>query len=178
MSIDITTPRLRIGPFKPSDAAALSAYRSHPDVLRFQSLSLPDAGAAAAFIAGLPDPSVPTPDTWTQLAVRLDGALVGDLGLHWCEDPRQVELGVTIDPAWQRRGLAAEALRGLIGHLFGAPQVHRVHASVDPRNAGSLALLRRVGLRQEAWHRQSLWEDGAWVDDVIFAVLASEWPVG
>jgi RimJ/RimL family protein N-acetyltransferase len=50
-----------------------------------------------------------------------------------------------------------------------------VFASVDPRNHASIALLRRVGMRQEAHFRQSLWWRGEWVDDVIFAVLQSEW---
>jgi RimJ/RimL family protein N-acetyltransferase len=30
-------------------------------------------------------------------------------------------------------------------------------------------------MRQEAHFRKSLWFKGEWVDDVVFAVLASEW---
>jgi RimJ/RimL family protein N-acetyltransferase len=36
-------------------------------------------------------------------------------------------------------------------------------------------MLRGLGMRQEAHHRESLWLQGEWVDDVIFAVLAQEW---
>ena len=53
---------------------------------------------------------------------------------------------------------------------------HRVYASVDPRNKPSMALLERVGMRKEAYLRQSLFWKGEWVDDVIYALLRSEWP--
>jgi RimJ/RimL family protein N-acetyltransferase len=52
---------------------------------------------------------------------------------------------------------------------------HRIHASVDPRNLASMAMLRALGMRQEAHHRESLWLQDEWVDDVVFAILASEW---
>lgn len=38
-----------------------------------------------------------------------------------------------------------------------------------------MTLLRALGMRQEAHHRESLFCRGEWVDDVIFALLASEW---
>lgn len=63
----------------------------------------------------------------------------------------------------------------MIGYLLGPVQKHRVFASVDPRNTRSLALLERVGMRQEAHFRESLWFKGEWVDDVVFAILAAEW---
>jgi RimJ/RimL family protein N-acetyltransferase len=63
----------------------------------------------------------------------------------------------------------------LLGYLFGPLQRHRVFASVDPRNKASVALPQRVGMRQEAHVRESLWFKGQWADDVVFAVLAREW---
>jgi RimJ/RimL family protein N-acetyltransferase len=50
-----------------------------------------------------------------------------------------------------------------------------VYGSVDPRNRASIALLARVGMRQEAHFRKSLWLRGEWVDDLVFAILESEW---
>jgi RimJ/RimL family protein N-acetyltransferase len=46
---------------------------------------------------------------------------------------------------------------------------------VDPRNEPSVALLKRVGMRQEAHFRESLWFKGEWVDDMVFGILGSEW---
>jgi len=39
----------------------------------------------------------------------------------------------------------------------------------------SIALLKRVGMRQEAHFCKSLWFKGDWADDAVFAILASEW---
>ncbi|MEZ5966932.1 MAG: GNAT family protein [Planctomycetota bacterium] len=72
-------------------------------------------------------------------------------------------------------GYGTEAVRGALDCLLGRLCKHRVFASVDPRNAASISLLRRVGMRQEAHFRQSLWMRGEWVDDVVFAILKSEW---
>ncbi len=94
------------------------------------------------------------------------------------DDPRQVEIGFTLAPAYWGQGLATEAVSGILSYLFGPAQKHRVFASVDPRNAPSIALLERVGMRREAHFRESLWFKGEWVDDVIFGVLKSEWKGG
>jgi RimJ/RimL family protein N-acetyltransferase len=108
---------------------------------------------------------------------RLDnGELVGDIGLHFLpDDDRQVELGVTVSPRHQRGGLATEATSAVIEFLFRDLQKHRVMASVDPANEAVRRLLDRLGFRQEAHFRQSLRVGDTWVDDMIYAVLRSEW---
>jgi RimJ/RimL family protein N-acetyltransferase len=55
---------------------------------------------------------------------------------------------------------------------------HRVFASVDPRNAPSMKLLERVGMRKEAHFVRGLWFRNEWVDDVVFAILSDEWKIG
>ena len=37
------------------------------------------------------------------------------------------------------------------------------------------ALLERLGMRREAHHVRSYWFRGAWVDDVVYAMLRTEW---
>jgi RimJ/RimL family protein N-acetyltransferase len=102
---------------------------------------------------------------------------VGDLGFRLSGDPSpQAELGVTLAPQHQGCGFALEAVRAVLGYLFAELGVHRACASIDPRNAPSLALFERVGMRQEGRLRQSVWFKGEWADDVVFAVLKSEWP--
>lgn len=80
-----------------------------------------------------------------------------------------------MDPAFQGRGLATEAVVGLLDCLFVRLGKHRVVASVDPRNLASVRLLKRLGMREEAHFRESLLFKGDWVDDAVFAILASEW---
>jgi RimJ/RimL family protein N-acetyltransferase len=86
-----------------------------------------------------------------------------------------VEIGFTIAPAHQHQGYATAAVVALLDYLFTVLRKHRVWDSVDPRNQPSMALLRRVKMRQEAHFRDSLFWRGEWVDDVVFGLLASDW---
>ncbi|MEZ6187819.1 MAG: GNAT family protein [Planctomycetota bacterium] len=177
--MELVTDRVRIDALTRADAAALFAYRRHPDVTRFQAWCPEAVADAHAFLAANATVRWGDPDAWLQLAVRSreTGALVGDLGVHFLPgDGSQLELGFTIDPAHQRQGYGLAAVRALLDHAFTTRDTHRVTASVDPENAASLALLRRVGMRQEAHFRQSLLWRGEWVDDLVFALLRAEWP--
>jgi RimJ/RimL family protein N-acetyltransferase len=159
-----------------ADAAAVYAYRHLPEVRRFQSFEPRSLADVEQYIAGMHGDSFGDRGPWCQLAIRLrgEGPLIGDLGTRvTAEDPRQVEIGFTLAPAYQGCGYASEAVSGLIGHLLGPLGKHRVFASADPRNTRSLALLERVGMRREAHFRESLWFKGEWVDDVVYAILES-----
>lgn len=170
------TARLRLDRLQADDAAALFACRADPAVARFQGWYPDNIDEVRQFIAAQSPAAVPT--GWFQRAIRwrADGTLIGDLGLNLPADHHAaVEFGISLLPAWQRRGCAAEALRAVFDEVFGELARHRIVASVDPRNTACVGLLRTLGLREEAHHRQSLWWRGQWVDDVIFAMLADEW---
>jgi len=174
----ILTPRLRLSPLVLDDARAMLEYRADPDVCRYQSFTPGTLSDVEDFIRGVLGHAFDTPGTWFQFAVRRrdTGELIGDLGVRFpADDPHQAEIGFTVAPAHQRRGFAGEAVAGILDHLFHTCGKRRVFASVDPRNTASMALLRRLGWRQEAHHRQSLWFKDEWVDDVVFAMLVDEW---
>jgi len=174
---EIFTKRLKLSSFLASDAEALFKYRSDPEVCRYQSFEPDSLDDAKKFIDELQADTFGTPGTWYQFAIRIRESvqLIGDLGVHFlADDSRQVEIGFTVAPSFQGRGFGTEAVEGMLGQLLGPLQKHRVFASVDPRNERSIALLRRVGMRQEAHFRESLWFKGEWVDDVVFGILESE----
>jgi len=170
------TPRLRIDALRSDDAEAFFAYRADPVVMRYQGWFPATLDMARSFID---DQSRLTPGApgWTQRALRLsDGTLIGDLGVCLPEDPEgSAEFGISLAPARQGRGYASEALRALFDWLFGERDMRRIVASVDPRNDGSMAMLGRLGMRQEAHFREAYLLRGEWVDDVVFAMLAREW---
>jgi RimJ/RimL family protein N-acetyltransferase len=153
-------------------------YRSDPEVCRYQSFEPGSLADAEAFIAGLQRHEFDAAGTWFQFGMRLreSDQVIGDIGAHFvADDPRQVGIGFTVSPKYQGRGFGTEAVSGLLGFLLGDCGKHRVFASVDPRNESSVRLLRRVGMREEAHFRKSLWFKGVWVDDMVFGILKSEW---
>ena len=178
--MELYTERLRIRPMTPADAPLVYAYRSLPEVARFQSWQPRSVEEVTQrFIVHATQPPH-EPDTWYPFAIELtsNGVLVGDCAIHLLSDIRQVELGITLAPGFQRQGYATEAVRGVLRHVFEDLGKHRAVASVDPRNTASMSLMRRVGFRLEGHLVQSVWFHGEWADDVVFGLLASEYKAG
>lgn len=175
----IETSRLRLDALTAADAPLLFAYRGDEAVARYQGWRPASQADAADFIARQAGQVLGAAGSWCQLAIREreTGELVGDLGVHFpasLDDP--IEFGVSLRPEKQGRGYAHEALAAGLDRAFGPWGYRRAVGSVDPRNVSSIALLKSLGFRQEAHHVESYRFRGEWVDDVIFALLAREWP--
>src|SRR3954469_11370307 len=85
---------------------------------------------------------------WTYLFVhRADRALIG-LGGYKGEPDAEGggEIGYSIAPGYQRRGLATEAALGMIEHAFSDPRVRRVVAHTLPERNASTCVLERIGM--------------------------------
>ena len=173
--------RVALRRFGPDDATTFAGYRSDPEVARHQSWSVPyPVTAAEAFIDWLADAHPDTPGEWFQFAVEEVATRrhVGDVAAHVDgDDPRLARIGVTLAREAQGRGFATEACELLLDYLVGACGKHRVVADCDPRNDAVVALLERLGMRREAHHLQSWWDEDeqAWTDEYVYAVLAAEW---
>jgi RimJ/RimL family protein N-acetyltransferase len=172
----ISTERCLIRKLERKDIAVLFSYRSLPVVYKYQSWKPKTLADAEAFVEKHLLSLENTPDTWLQLAICLhDDCMIGDIGIHFLEDPDQVEIGYTLSPEYQGKGYAIESMRALIDHLFGDLHKHRIEASVDPQNERSIALLDRLGFRKEAHFIENFRMDGEWRDDCRYALLQSEW---
>jgi aminoglycoside 6'-N-acetyltransferase len=174
----LVTERLVLRRFALPDPGPLAAYRSDPGSARYQGWSTPyPLQSAEAFVAEVGATRPGEPGTAFQYAIerRTAPGLIGDVMLATDDDPRLVEVGVTLAPSARGEGVASEALSALIQHLFADAGVHRVEARCDPRNAPSLALFRRLGFRQEGHLVAAYWDDDeGWLDEVILALLADD----
>jgi RimJ/RimL family protein N-acetyltransferase len=148
----IVTERLILRRFRATDLPAFVAYRSHPDVARYQGWDASFAMAdAVRFLAEQDAVALGTPGVWTQLAAvdRLAGTLHGDCAACIsADDPGSAEIGVTFAPGSQGHGYATEALTALLTTLFDEHGVERVHAECHRRNGAVHALMQRLGLRR------------------------------
>jgi RimJ/RimL family protein N-acetyltransferase len=170
--------RLRLRRLQQNDAEALCAYRSLPEVARYQSWNSFGPDDAARLIEEQLTAEFDVPGTWFQLAIieAATGDFIGDCGLHCPKDePRQMEIGITLSSRHQGRGYATEVVEGLLGWLFGRLDKHRVFASTDVLNYSAAALFRRLGFREEAQLVESLWFKGQWGSEYLFALLKREW---
>lgn len=72
--------------------------------------------------------------------------------------------------------MATEAARAVIDFAFDTLELNRVIATTDCRNAPSVALLERLGMKRAGHFRHNLWFKGEWCDEFHYAVLREEWP--
>ncbi|PWB75113.1 GNAT family N-acetyltransferase [candidate division GN15 bacterium] len=177
--VNIQTSRLTLRRVRLKDAVAVHAYRSLPEVTGFFPGDHRTIKDTIAFLEPLVAVKPATPGTWLGLVITLTdtGRVIGDIGLRFPERKTyQVELGTSLDPAYQGKGYASEAMLAVMQYAFETLGKHRVYASIDPRNSASIALVERVGMRREAHFRSSIWwRNREWVDDLIYAMLETEW---
>ncbi len=176
---ELVTQRLRLRAPDPALAAAVVAFyrrnaahlapwdppqpadHAEPDRVR-RNL----ADAAAAFADG-------RAHRWWLLPAERDNRVIGSVHLSGISRGafQNAMLGYALDRQAQGCGLMTEALAAAIAEAF-SPRVnlHRLQAAVQPGNDRSLAVLRRLGFREEGLARDYLYIAGGWRDHRMFAL--------
>ena len=175
----IRTERLRLRPYAHSDVDALYAYQRLPEVHRYlysEPRTRAEVEAIVAERAGVAVPTETAPAITLVADLAQTGELVGDCVLFWrSKEHEQGEVGYVLNPAYRGRGLATEAVGALLRLGFEGLGLHRIAGHLDARNTASARVLERAGLRREAHLVQSEFIKNEWTDELIYAILRSEW---
>jgi RimJ/RimL family protein N-acetyltransferase len=123
-----------------------------------------------------------TDGDYLQLALELrdtedaPGRVIGDSYFTIASlEHSRAEIGWSLHPDYVGRGYAFEAAAAVLELAFDTLGLHRVFAELDPRNDASIALCRRLGLREEAHFVKDMMFKGDWADTGVYAILADEW---
>ncbi|KAK5583838.1 hypothetical protein RB653_005440 [Dictyostelium firmibasis] len=174
----IETERLFIRDMKLDDKNDIFEYRSDVETNKYQSWIPKTLEDVEVFIKNNPN-EFNKPDTWYQLLIicKESNCIVGDLGIHFIglNNNMQVEIGITLNKKYQKRGYANESLSGLFEFLFKTLKKHRITASIDPNNINSIKLFEQLHFRKEAHFIKSLLINNKWVDDIVYALLFEDW---
>jgi RimJ/RimL family protein N-acetyltransferase len=109
--------------------------------------------------------------------LRETGQHVGEVSLFVQNAAhRGGEIGFVFHPEFHGRGYAAEASAQLLRLGFEELGLHRVIGRCDARNTASAKVMERLGMRREAHFRQNELVKGEWTDELVYAMLADEWP--
>lgn len=174
--LPVETKHLILRKFSANDLATFVRYRNNPEVAKYQSWSQYSSQDADEFFEQQKGLAFDTDDSWFQIALEdgTSGSLVGDVAVHFYDAGRQAELGFTIAPKHQNRGLAKEAVSSVIVGLFTELGKHRLTATIDVRNVAAQRLLEALGFRRESHLVQNIFFKGEWSDEYGYALLASE----
>jgi ribosomal-protein-alanine N-acetyltransferase len=154
--LPITTARTTLRRLSTDDVAAFQAYRTDPEVGRWQGWSPMTGAEALAFLALMRRAPLFARGEWCQLGIALRaqgeaagrGPLIGDIGLGMDPvDPELAQIGFSLHRRWQGQGLAAEAVEAACTLLFAHGGTRRIEAVTDTRNTSSMRLLERLGFR-------------------------------
>jgi len=173
----LETKRLRLRPITLDDKNEIFDYRSDIETNKYQGWIPKTIGDVETFIGKI-SKKINEPDTWFQFAIieKETQKIVGDLGIHFFDsENKQVEIGCTLNKAFQNKGYATESIKKIIDYLFKELNKHRIITSIDPDNKNSIRLVERIGFRKEAHFIESLLINGKWVDDLIYALIEKDW---
>jgi [ribosomal protein S5]-alanine N-acetyltransferase len=98
---------------------------------------------------------------------RRDGTIEGKI--------HRAEVGYNMVRKYWGKGLAAEALREVIRHIFDNTGIYRLEAIIRPENTRSRKLASRMGFQEEGTLRDYIFWDGEYWDMVIYSLLKKEW---
>lgn len=83
-------------------------------------------------------------------------------------------VGYWVGVRYIRRGVMTRAMETLLPFAFETLKLNRLEAACLPNNAGSIALLEKVGFQREGYARRYLCINGVWQDHLLYAMLAHD----
>ena len=109
-------------------------------------------------------------------AIRSEGRLVGQMhlfGLSW-GSLLSCAAGYWVAESAAGRGIAPTALAAAVDYAMGELGLHRVEVNIRPDNTASLAVVRKLGFRDEGLRERYLHINGAWRDHRTFALTRED----
>lgn len=175
--IQLHTSRLLLRPLIASDAPALYAIFSDPQVTRYtsggawQSLDKADE-MVARYTKGLAGNEA----IGLGIVDVQSNTVIGTCSFfHLDEQCRRAEIGYILSRTCWGKGYMREALTALIQFGFDELNLHRIEADIDPRNGASLTSVERLGFIKEGYLRERWIVDGEICDTSLYGLLRSDW---
>jgi RimJ/RimL family protein N-acetyltransferase len=107
---------------------------------------------------------------------RESGAFAGHVTMWGAALPeRAATLAIVLGPDFVGRGLGADAVRVMVRYGFLAMGLNRIELRVLALNARARRAYAKAGFVEEGIRRQAVFLGGGFGDEVVLAVLRSEW---
>lgn len=114
------------------------------------------------------------------LAITHSGVVIGQVNVGsvaW-GSVRSGSVGYWISEDYAGRGITPLSVAMVIDYCLMSAGLHRIEINIRPENERSLAVVRKLGLRDEGLRKKYIHIDGQWCDHRTFAVTADEIGIG
>lgn len=102
--------------------------------------------------------------------------LVGSIHLAGARPKdRRATLGIALAREHIGHGYGTDATRVLADYAFREMGLHRIQLAVAPFNRAGVRAYEKAGFVEEGRHREAVWHDGRWYDEVLMSLLDHEW---
>ncbi len=176
----LATARLLLRPLRETDAHAVYAIRSDPEVMRYHSSGpWTSLEPARALIAR--DTAAMACGEHLRLGLTLnedgpDATLIGSCCLfHLDRANRRAEIGYELHRSVWGLGYMQEALQALLQFAFSSMTLNRIEADIHPDNLASARTLERLGFLREGLLRERWIVEGEVSDTAMYGLLQRDW---
>jgi RimJ/RimL family protein N-acetyltransferase len=178
MAMQLETRRLLLREYTLDDWPAVNAYTSDPQVVQYMSFGPTTPEQTREHLQWAIAAGAEQPRSLYELGVvlRSENRLIGTATLQVdSRERRQAHFSYLFHREFWGQGYATEAIRHLIHFGFTELHLHRVADDCDARNLASARVMEKLGMRREGHLRETIWKDGHWYDEYLYAILAHEW---
>jgi RimJ/RimL family protein N-acetyltransferase len=113
-------------------------------------------------------------------AIAVAGEAVGGIGVHPQTDihRKNAELGYWLAEPFWGQGIISAAIKQAVDYAFDTYDINRVFARPFGTNAASQRVLQKNGFVLEGHFRGTLYKNGAYVDELVYALRRQNWEKG
>ena len=172
----IRTARLLLREFQAGDLVDIHAYASDQDTVRYMEWgpNTPKVSSERLLLTLAEQEQWPRRDVNLAAQLLENGRVIGSVRLG-LDGQGGADLGYVLGSSWWGVGYGYEAASAVLAVAFETLELRRVWATCDARNAASVRLLEKLGMRQEGTMLQDRKVRDGWRDTGLFALLNEEW---
>lgn len=168
---------VRLREYRRSDTARAQAFINDPEVARMINVGNPYPYNFESELSFVEGQSSISPTYNFAIEVLENGLYIGGCGAHnvnWRN--RSAVVGIMVgDSAYWGRGYGTDAMQLLLRFLFEQMDMHRVSLQVFGYNQRAVRSYEKCGFVQEGVHRDAIYYDGRYHDEITMAILSTEY---
>ena len=168
----LETERLVLREWRAGDFDTLAGFYADVEVMRFLGGTMERNDAWRSLAGSIGHWALRGYGTWA-VEAKADGALIGRVGMINPEGWPGLEVGWTLGRPFWGRGYASEAAAAALDYAFMTQPVDKIISCIDPDNAPSQAVAKRIGETKGA--RTAIRSAGKDYPVDIWSIARGEW---